>query len=135
MASIEVIALTWSFWDSTGEAYRAIHGKDNSGDKGGLKGALLHRPGARISWISGIFLLIYLGAEVALGGWIVTFMLQIRNGEPFASGMTATGFWLGMTVGRAVLGFVTPKLGVKLSISVSCPDTSSRACLGACAVG
>lgn len=52
-------------------------------------------------------------------------MLQVRDGEPFASGMTATGFWLGMTVGRAVLGFVTPKIGVKLSVSVSSPPWPS----------
>lgn len=46
-------------------------------------------------------------------------MRRVRHGEPFASGMTATGFWLGITCGRVVLGFVTPKLGEKLSIVVS----------------
>lgn len=45
-------------------------------------------------------------------------MMQIRNGEAFASGMTATGFWLGLTVGRVVLGFVTPRIGEKVSIVV-----------------
>jgi hypothetical protein len=52
-------------------------------------------------------------------GWVVTFMIDIRNGEPFASGMTATGFWLGITLGRVILGFVTPRIGEKLAISVS----------------
>jgi fucose permease len=59
------------------------------------------------------------GIEVALGGWIVKFMLEVRDGEEFASGMTATGFWMGVTVGRIVLGFVTPRLGEKLAIAVS----------------
>lgn len=36
--------------------------------------------------------------------------------------MTATGFWLGITVGRLILGFVTPRIGEKLSIAVS-PST------------
>lgn len=66
-----------------------------------------------------VFLLLYVGVEVALGGWIVTFMMRVRHGEPFASGMAATGFWLGITVGRVVLGFVTPRLGEKLAISVA----------------
>ena len=61
----------------------------------------------------------YVGIEVALGGWIVTFMIRVRNGGQFASGMTATGFWLGIMVGRVVLGFVTPRIGEKLSIVVS----------------
>ena len=115
---MEVVALTWSFWGSTGKHYREIHDRHGEGQKGGLKGALFHRPAARISWVSAAFLLIYLGAEVAIGGWIVTFMLQMREGEPFASGMTATGFWLGMTVGRAMLGFVTPRFGVKMCVAV-----------------
>ena len=45
-------------------------------------------------------------------------MISVRYGERFASGMTATGFWLGLTVGRVVLGFVTPRIGEKLAISV-----------------
>jgi fucose permease len=45
-------------------------------------------------------------------------VLQVRNGQPFASGMTATGFWLGITVGRVVLGFITPMLGEKLAVMV-----------------
>ena len=46
-------------------------------------------------------------------------MLEVRHGEAFGSGMTATGFWMGITVGRIVLGFVTPRLGEKLAIAVS----------------
>lgn len=66
-----------------------------------------------------MFLLGYVGVEVALGGWIVTYMIRIRHGGAFASGMTATGFWLGITVGRVVLGFVTPRVGEKMAIAVS----------------
>lgn len=68
-----------------------------------------------------MFLLCYVGAEVALGGWIVLFMINVRKGQPFASGMSATGFWLGITIGRAVLGFVTGRVGVKVATSVSLP--------------
>ena len=58
---------------------------------------------------------------MALGGWIVVFMMDVRNGAPFASGMVATGFWLGITVGRVVLGFVTPRIGERLSIMIYLP--------------
>ena len=59
-----------------------------------------------------------MGAEVSIGGWIVTFMTNVRKGAPFSSGLTATGFWLGLTAGRVTLGFVTPKVGEKLAITI-----------------
>lgn len=76
---------------------------------------------SRVSWICSLFLLGYVGAEVALGGWIVTFMIRVRHGTPFDSGITSVGFWLGLTVGRMILGFVTPKIGEKVAIVVCSP--------------
>jgi fucose permease len=32
--------------------------------------------------------------------------------------MAETGFWLGITIGRFVLGFVSPRIGEKLSIAI-----------------
>lgn len=63
-------------------------------------------------------LLQYVGAEVALGGWIVTFMNRIRLASAYNSGIAATGFWAGMTVGRAGLGFVTDKFGERVCVIV-----------------
>jgi fucose permease len=116
--------LTWSFWSATGEAYRLKHRIAETGQKAGLMEALWHSSGARVSWICAVFLLAYIGVEVSLGGWIVTFMIQVRNGGEFASGMTATGFWLGITLGRLILGFVTPRVGVNLAIAVRFPPRS-----------
>jgi hypothetical protein len=48
-------------------------------------------------------------------------MLKVRDGTEFASGMVSVGFWLGITVGRIVLGFITPRIGEKLAVSVSLP--------------
>lgn len=45
-------------------------------------------------------------------------MLVERNGAPFASGMVATGYWLGITAGRGLLPFVTNLLGIKVAITV-----------------
>ena len=44
-------------------------------------------------------------------------MIRVRKGEAFSSGMTATGFWLGVTVGRVVLGFITPKIGERIAVT------------------
>lgn len=93
--------------------------QQQGGQKNSLRQALFSRPWARTTWLCAIFLLGYVGIEVALGGWIVTFMIRVRQGAAFASGMTAMGFWLGLTVGRVVLGFVTPRIGEKTAIAVS----------------
>lgn len=58
-------------------------------------------------WLFSLFILVYVGAEVSMGGWIVTFVIDERHGGPSA-GYVATGFWGGIALGRAVL----PRLNV-----------------------
>lgn len=114
-------------------AFRKAHmdaADDSNG--AGLKDALFKRPAARVSWICAFLLLLYVGVEVSIGGWIVTLMRDVREAEPFPSGMTSMGFWLGITAGRMVLGFVTARLGERLATPVwfeflslvfgTCPD-------------
>ncbi|KAK2616223.1 hypothetical protein QQS21_000855 [Conoideocrella luteorostrata] len=118
LAAVETILLGLAFWESSGAVYQRIYKTNELEKETGLNDALFKMPSARVSWTAAMFLLCYVGVEVALGGWIVVFMLRVRHGEPFASGMSAVGFWLGITIGRAILGFVTPRLGVKLSTAV-----------------
>jgi fucose permease len=33
----------------------------------------------KITWIAATFIFLYQGAEVALGGWLVTFMIQVHH--------------------------------------------------------
>lgn len=120
-AVLELATSLHAFWSATGAAFRDAHPRTT--DEGGsrLREATLRAPAARITWLGALFLLGYVGVEVALGGWIVTFMIQVRHGAAFASGMTATGFWLGITIGRLILGFVTPRIGEKLAIAIYLP--------------
>ncbi|TDZ73453.1 Bypass of stop codon protein 6 [Colletotrichum trifolii] len=122
MAVVELVWCTSAFWKQTGATYRESI-SHTSGNKAGMRTALFKRPYARVSWLCAFFLLAYVGTEVSLGGWIVQFMIQVRKANNFDSGMTSVGFWLGITVGRVVLGFVTPKLGVKLAVSIYIPIT------------
>jgi fucose permease len=118
MAVIELVSSSTAFWHATADVFRAANPRSSDSKDNRMKEALIRLPHARVTWVCAIFLLGYVGIEVALGGWIVKFMLEIRDGEEFASGMVATGFWMGVTVGRIVLGFVTPRLGEKLAIAV-----------------
>lgn len=55
------------------------------------------------TWTIAFFLLFYQGSEVSFAGWIVTFLLDYRKGNPALVGYVASGFWGGLTVGRLLL--------------------------------
>ncbi|KAH9219983.1 MFS transporter [Leptodontidium sp. 2 PMI_412] len=114
VAVLELILCAWFFRSATGAAHRAAHPTNN--DKTGMSRTreALKNP---ITWICALFLLFYVGVEVSLGGWLVTFMLKVRHGKAFESGLVVTGFWLGLTCGRVILGFVTGKIGEKIAIA------------------
>ncbi|KAF2166036.1 hypothetical protein M409DRAFT_23763 [Zasmidium cellare ATCC 36951] len=120
-AGLELALSPHAFWKETGAKFREANARTSNEGGSRLKEATLKKPAARVTWLCALFLLGYVGVEVALGGWIVEFMIRIRHAANFASGMSATGFWLGMTVGRVVLGFVTPKIGEKLAIMIYLP--------------
>ncbi|KAJ3742478.1 MFS general substrate transporter [Lentinula detonsa] len=57
-----------------------------------------------------IFAFIYVGVEVTIGGWIVTFIIRERDGGPSA-GYISSGFFGGLTIGRLALMYVNKKVG------------------------
>ncbi|KAL8695171.1 MAG: hypothetical protein Q9218_000339 [Villophora microphyllina] len=139
LAAIEIVTGATAFWPETGTKYTENNRADGE-DRGMTRESLKQR----VTWICAVFLLCYVGLEgkacvihllsamikasnggillttstVSLGGWIVNFMIRVRKGEPFQSGMTATGFWLGIAAGRVILGFITPRVGERLAVSI-----------------
>lgn len=61
-------------------------------------------------WLLGLLLLLYAGTEIGLGGWITVFMTASTGLEPTTAALATSGFWLALTLGRA-LGAV---LGMRL---------------------
>ncbi|CAF3437820.1 unnamed protein product [Fusarium graminearum] len=120
LAVIELVTCSWAFWSNGPEVYRQTMDASNE-DNQGMKEALFKLPFARVTWLCAAFLLCYVGVEVSVGGWIVQFMIRVRKAENYPAGMTSMGFWLGLAVGRAILGFVTPRLGVKVAVSLYLP--------------
>jgi len=57
-----------------------------------------------------IFSLIYVGVEVSIGGWIVTFIEQKRGGGASA-GYISSGFFGGLMLGRITLMWLNRKIG------------------------
>ncbi|CZR69988.1 related to tetracycline resistance proteins [Phialocephala subalpina] len=109
-SSLELLTSSTTFWKQTGAIYAAENPRDPSSSTGRTREALKNK----LTWIFALF--IFVGAEISLGGWIVTFMTNVRHANAFASSASATGFWAGMTVGRLGLSFLTSRLGEYKSV-------------------
>lgn len=71
------------------------------------------------TWLLCGFVFFYQGGEVSLGGWMVTFLLDERHGDPSATGYVASGYWGGLTLGRFILTtYMHAHLGGRRSILV-----------------
>lgn len=65
-----------------------------------------------------LFMVLYVGSEVTIGGWLLTFMMNVRNGSPTASSLATSGFWIGLTAGRFGLGWITGYVGEKVMVTI-----------------
>ena len=117
LLALEQIVSPWIFWTSDGSAWRAryISSSDPSSKTVNTLAAVCR---SRVVWICSLFLLIYVGTEVSMTGWMNTFLQTVRHAPPFEAGLSTTMFWVGATVGRVSLGFVTGRVGEKLAIFV-----------------
>ncbi|KAI0763038.1 MFS general substrate transporter [Trametes elegans] len=60
--------------------------------------------------LMGLFIFVYTGVEITIGGWIVTYVINERHGGPNA-GYISSGFFGGLTVGRVALLWLNKKIG------------------------
>jgi fucose permease len=76
----------------------------------------------RALWICACFLLIQVGTETAISGWVVTYMLRVRQSSQRMANLCSSAFWTGMAISRIVLGFVSDRFGVRKTtlIYISC---------------
>ena len=86
------------FYPTTGAKFRAV----------------LQKPATHI--IAG-FTLLYVGAEVSIGGWTSSFLIETRD-EVKVSNYLVSGFWAGLAIGRVILVPVTGWLGEQLAVFV-----------------
>ncbi|KAK0234023.1 MFS transporter [Armillaria fumosa] len=106
-----VLALVFRF--KTQEVLLAEAGQvPGESDAAGSRGANLYSSILNIKAVHflAVFALIYIGTEVTLGGWIVTFIINEREGGKGA-GYVSSGFFGGLTLGRLSLIWFSKKVG------------------------
>jgi fucose permease len=63
-------------------------------------------------WLAAIFLLVYTGIEICASNWGYTYLVENRALLPLAAGWVASGFGIGLTVGRFLIQPLAERKGV-----------------------
>jgi fucose permease len=72
----------------------------------------------RVTLVGALYTFAYQGAEVAISGWVISFLITYRHGDPSSVGYVTAGFWGGITVGRFAFSHAIGRLGEKRSLFV-----------------
>lgn len=79
----------------------------------------------RTTLLGALLIFAYQGAEVSISGWVISFLIDYRNGDISQVGYVTSGFWGGITLGRFVLVTPAHKLGDRLSITALIAGTAA----------
>ncbi|MUG91673.1 MFS transporter [Scytonema sp. UIC 10036] len=72
-----------------------------------------------IVFLAALFLLIYVGTEVSLGNWAYSVQSLSRGTPKLLAGYSVSGYWVGLTLGRAVTGRIVNRLGAVRTLDSS----------------
>ncbi|KAK2608648.1 hypothetical protein QQS21_002759 [Conoideocrella luteorostrata] len=102
----------WSFWGFEREQNPAARSREAHPD-GSLLLGMLSALKLRVVLLGAIFIFAYQGAEVSISGWVISFLITVRDGDPSSVGYVSSGFWAGITVGRFLLSGPAQRIGEK----------------------
>ncbi|KAJ9138121.1 Bypass of stop codon protein 6 [Pleurostoma richardsiae] len=71
---------------------------------------------SRVVLLGALFIFAYQGAEVSISGWVISFLINTRKGDPSSVGYVTSGFWAGITIGRFVLAAPAHRIGEKVFV-------------------
>jgi fucose permease len=67
----------------------------------------------------GMFLLVYVGIEAGFSNWAYAVQVMARFTPSLIAGYSVSAYWIGLTVGRFLLGYFLRKLGAILTITLT----------------
>jgi fucose permease len=104
LAALNLFIAPWAFWKYEQESDTLL--SEPASDQRSrsdevkskwrsFKTLMLNRP----TVLGALFIFAYQGAEVAISGWVISFLVQFRHGDPRKVGFVTSGFWAGITLG------------------------------------
>lgn len=113
IAIVNIISITLGFFHVDFEEVK--HDDDSKPNHGELtKLAIMNK----VTLIGAVYILIYVGVEVTLGGWGFTWLTEGRHGQDGPMLQVMSGYWGGLALGRLLLGYLSGRFGEKLMITL-----------------
>jgi fucose permease len=118
-----LVAAAWSFRgykethrDELLTALERTASQQQMAEANSRKGLLWRALKFKVTPIGALFTFAYQGAEVSISGWVISFLISERDGDPTKVGYVSAGFWGGITLGRFLLAPLSAKYNQKMVI-------------------
>lgn len=105
----------WSFWKYEDEQSPATRARESRSDES-LMHSMFTALKLRVVVLGSVFVFAYQGAEVSISGWVISFLINVRDGDPSSVGYVTAGFWAGITIGRFLLSRPAQRFGEKIFV-------------------
>jgi len=103
----------WAFWNFEKEQSPAARAAESPVVAESVILGMVRALKTRIVLLGALFIFAYQGAEVSISGWVISFLINARGGDPSSVGYVSSGFWAGITLGRFLLSGPAQRIGEK----------------------
>ncbi|KAF4451987.1 hypothetical protein F53441_5125 [Fusarium austroafricanum] len=103
----------WSFWRYEQELSPMERQRETVQVGESMANSIFFAMKLRIVFFGSLFISAYQGAEVSISGWVISFLINDRDGNPSSVGYATAGFWAGITIGRFLLSVPAQRIGEK----------------------
>ncbi|EWG45493.1 hypothetical protein FVEG_06265 [Fusarium verticillioides 7600] len=113
LGALTVALGIWSFWRYEQELSPAARQRETAQVGDSMSNSIFLAMNLRIVFLGSLFIFAYQGAEVSISGWVISFLINDRDGDPSSVGYATAGFWAGITIGRFLLSAPAQRIGEK----------------------
>ncbi|CCT63975.1 related to tetracycline resistance proteins [Fusarium fujikuroi IMI 58289] len=122
LGALTVALGIWSFWRYEQELSPTARQRETAQVGDSLSNSIFLAMNLRIVFLGSLFIFAYQGAEVSISGWVISFLINDRDGDPSSVGYATAGFWAGITIGAVafqLLVWLIPNIvGNTIAVSV-----------------
>ncbi|KAJ5994203.1 hypothetical protein N7451_009927 [Penicillium sp. IBT 35674x] len=117
VVNLALVSLSFHDRMAVGKKCRQESSEVGSTGKNALKEikATLSTPGV---WLLSLFFFFFLGAAITAGGWMVEYLVKVRNGDVKDMGYVPAGYYGGGFLGRLILAEPTHRFGERRMIFI-----------------
>ena len=118
VSAVNILLVCWAFRDTL-VISRRTQSKAPSRNKDALQ-LIKSTLGHRSVWLLSMFYFFYVGSQITINGWVVEYLVQVRDGNLAQMGFIPAAFNGGCLIGRLVLAEPTYRFGERRMVFFYC---------------